>query len=187
MFNNIIIMNESPKMPLISIDSDMSLEDFIEFFKEFADRGGELEWSFNGNNPDTWYTLKYNHFVPFIETLNVGEKISELTFHTVYPTFGMILAIPDFEEETVKIRFITGVEDFWENEVCDDCYIQMFGEEEDREADPRVKEFTDKMVSEFPIIQLDVSRVNEFSAQKCDCCGSQLHGRRHFLICMKEN
>ena len=185
MFDNIIILNESPKQPLISIDSEMSIEEFTEFFTEFSDHGGELEWSFNGNNPDTWYTLKESQFIPFVRGLDKNDRMGELTFHTVYPSFGMILAIPDFEKMVVKVRFITGVEEFWENEVCDDCFLQMFGNDDDREPSENVKEHVDRLIQNFPIIQHDVSRMNEFSKGACDCCGSKLHGRRHFLVCMK--
>lgn len=183
MFDNIIILNEKPKQPLKTLDAEMTIEEFTEFLKEFTDRGAEIEWGFNANNPDTWADPSIEgSFINFVNSFGEATEMGQLTFHTIYPTFGTILAIPIFSEGSMKINFVTGVDDFWENEVCDDCFLTLFNCEDDHE---NKSEAVRKLIETYPIIQHDQSRDNEFSKQSCDCCGSKLHGRRHFLVCMK--
>lgn len=176
MFNNIIILNENPKQPLKALDAIMPLEDFVDFIKEFLENKGEVDFSCNEYQQDC------NEFRNFVKSIDSDLMFSELPFHSIYPTYGTILAVPNFFAKKVDIHFIIGCDDFWEYEVCDDCLQTLFGCDEEPEEKPHIL----KMLNEFPIIQHDESRVNEFSHQACDCCGKKLAGRRHFLICEKE-
>lgn len=181
MFKNIIILNEKPKQPLKSLDSSMLVEEFIEFFQEFIDRGAQLEWAFNANNPDTYDNKYETTFKTFLSMVNKNDIMDEVSFHTVYPTFGVIVAVPNIEKGEVNVSLVYGVEDFWENEICLDCFSSLMGcDEEKEQTEPVVK-----LISTYPIIQHDQSHDNSFSYQACDCCGSKLGGNRYFLICMK--
>ena len=182
MFKNVILLNESLKQPLKTLSSEMPLDEFIEFFGELYENAKDImyEWSVNYDNPE-WNPANERPVLTLIQIIDKEEKFSLVKFHSIYPSFGTLLLVFNAENSTVKVSMVYGVEDFWENEVCHDCFSSLMGcGEEQEQTEPVVK-----LISTYTVIQHDPSRDNTFSAQACDCCGSKLGGNRYFLICMK--
>ena len=186
MFDNLLILSHQLKQPLKCITSSMDFDDFIEFCTEYIERSDKtqnIEYSYDHNNTESTGEF-WSMFSALIRNLNTGDALSEVRYNSIYPCFGTIIAIPNFETNTVKILLIYGVEDFWENEVCEDCFQSLFLE--NTEIPEEIKAATNDLISNYPIIQHDQSKDSPFRTSQCDCCGSHLHGKRYFLVCMKD-
>lgn len=183
MITTFIILNEPLKQPLKVLKSEMSLEDFQGLWQEAVDNDCGLEWAFNYNGHDQGIE-KERPLLRFIKSVDPHEVSAQVTFHSIYPTFGTVLVFFKEETKTVELHIVYGVEDFWENEVCKDCFEAAFLNEDGVfEQSEHVK----KLLETYHIIQHDQSRDNSFSQQTCDCCGSKLAGNRYFLVCLKED
>ena len=178
----IIILNEPLTQPLKFLKSEMSIEDFTELWQEALDNGGTLEWSFNYNNPE-WSPEKEKPFLNFVKGLDPYEGASQVKFQSIYPVFGDVLVFLKQETKTVELHIVYGVDDFWELEVCQDCFIALFGCDEEAKQEEHISNF----LTAYPILQHDQSRDDEFLRVTCYCCGSKLGGKRYFLIGMKED
>lgn len=180
MITTFIILNEPLKQPLKVLKSEMSLEDFTELWQEAVDNDCGLEWAFNYNGPNQGIE-KERFFLRFIKAIDPHEAISQVKFHSIYPTFGTVLVFFKEETKTVELHIVFGVDDFWELEVCQDCFSSLFGCNEEAEQEDHII----KLLATYPILQHDQSRDDSFSRVTCDCCGSKLGGKRYFMIGMK--
>jgi hypothetical protein len=178
---NLHIVNEKPKVPFKSLKSEMDIHDFVEFITECLDCNPcNTYWAFNYNNPE-WSPAVERPFLDFIRAIDPQELITQSKFTNIEYGFGDMIVI--YTKDNIEVHLVYAMEDYWENEVCEDCFSTLFGCDEEEER----KDHILKMLSDFPIIQHDQSRDSDFSNMVCDCCGSKLAGKRYFLICIKED
>jgi hypothetical protein len=182
---NLYILNEKPKVPFKALKSEMELDDFLEFITEFLEchpYGGY--WAVNYNNPE-WSPALERPFLDFVKCVDPQEIIDQVQFTSLgFDIFGDILVIYT-PGKPVEVNLVYGMEDYWENEVCIDCFSTLFMD--DPETAPSFHEAVGTLIKQFPIIQHDQSRDSEFGVLPCDCCSSPLAGTRYMLICMKED
>lgn len=176
------IINQELKMPLKAYEAIVSHEEFVPFYQVLVEAGHDITWSYNFNDPEYRPGSEKSH-TTFISSFDSEDAATYMRYHSIYPSLGDVVVIPQ-PDNSIKLMFVYGVEDFWENEVCAECFTQLFFELDDGEE--TVKPEVEKMLTTFPIITHDQSRDNDFSMQTCDCCGSKLGGQRHFLICLKD-
>ena len=173
----LIIINEPLKIPIKGFCSRISYEEFGELFMAMKE---STVWSYNFNNPEHRPGYERGHLA-FLTCFDKEDEVPHVSYHSITPGIGSLIAVP--ERNDVKITFVYGLEDYWENEVCQYCFSELYGCcEEGEEQSNHVR----NLLNMFPIISHDPSRDSEFSTQSCDCCGSKLGGQRHFLICLKD-
>jgi len=181
---NLYILNEKPKVPFKSLKSEMEMDDFVEFITEYLEYNPYSGyWSVNYNSPE-WNPTLERPFLDFVKSVDPQEIIDQVKFTSLGYEFGDIIVIYT-PGKPIEVHLVYAMEEYWENEVCIDCFSTLFQENPD--TMPDIQEAMNKLIQQFPIIQHDQSRDSEFGTLPCDCCGSPLAGTRYMLICMKED